>query len=377
MSRNLFILFHGRFPSEKAAALFAADTARAFSPFFSVTLVVPSRFTHIQESAHNVYGLPKEVASMHIPVIDLFSVPLLSKAAFLVSMLCYSIGVFFALMRARSGDVVISNDPLPALIATFSRAGVSYEVHDYPEHWKGFYRLLFSRVSLIIATNLWKHKALARDFPEAKEHILMERNGVDLSLFRMDRTKEESRKVLDISPVSPVVVYTGHLYDWKGTKGLADTASTMPDFQFYFIGGTPEDVARYRKEYASFPHMSFVGHVPHDQVPLWQAAADALVLPNTGTQDIGAQYTSPMKLFEYMASERPIVAARLPAIAEIVTDESAYLFTPDDSGSLAEAIRAACTTDASSRATRAREDVEAFSWNTRIKRLMRYAPFAA
>jgi glycosyltransferase involved in cell wall biosynthesis len=55
---------------------------------------------------------------------------------------------------------------------------------------------------------------------------------------------------------------------------------------------------------------------------MWQKAADALVLPNTAKEDISKYYTSPMKLFEYMASRRPIVATNIPSITEIINEEN-------------------------------------------------------
>jgi len=78
----------------------------------------------------------------------------------------------------------------------------------------------------------------------------------------------------------------------------------MPVCEFYFVGGTSATYWRYRKEYVA-ANMHFVGHVPHEEIPAWQAAADMLIIPNTAQQEISTHYTSPMKLFEYMASERP------------------------------------------------------------------------
>ena len=82
------------------------------------------------------------------------------------------------------------------------------------------------------------------------------------------------------------------------------------------------------------------GYVPYYKVSTYMSAADVLVVPNSGRYDISKYYTSPIKLFEYMASKRPIVAANLPSLREVVVDqETALLFNPDDPNSLAKAIR--------------------------------------
>lgn len=377
--RRLTILFHGRFPSEKAAALFVAENARSFCATFDVRIIVPRRFGATQQDARP-YDLPESISIVRLPVIDLFPVPILSHAAFAVSTVCFSLGsLFYLLATRRTGDVVISNDLFPALLATIAPVAVVYEVHDYPERWHALYRMLFSRAKLVIATNAWKKDALMRDFPAAASVFHLERNGVDLTAFGKVRDKAESRTALSLTGEGPLVVYTGHLYGWKGVGTLLEAATHMPDVRFYLVGGTPKDVDEHRERYAPYENITFIGHVPHEVVPLWQAAADMLVLPNTAKEEIAAHYTSPMKLFEYMASGRPIVASRLPAITEVVDETMAYLFTADDASDLARAINTVLTDPdaARLRAGAARTHVQMFSWTERAARLNRVVPFSA
>ncbi|MSU73604.1 glycosyltransferase, partial [Candidatus Kaiserbacteria bacterium] len=114
-----------------------------------------------------------------------------------------------------------------------------------------------------------------------------------------------------------------------------------------------------------------VGHVPHAMVPLWQSAADVLVLPNTGTQDISTKYTSPMKLFEYMASGRPIVASDLPSIREVLPEDSGFYCAADNPRELAAAIRKVIDgpDEARLRADRAVDLVRAYAWEARARRI--------
>jgi len=375
--RRINILFHGRFPSEKAAALFVAENARSFAKHFDVRIIVPRRFGVTKESARP-YDLQETIAIVRLPVIDLFPVPILSHVAFAVSMVCFSLGSFFYLLAtSRTTDIVISNDPLPALLATVTPAALVYEVHDYPERWHVLYRAMFCRAKLVIATNAWKKEALGRDFPTAASVFHLERNGVDLAAFGKERDIAESRKTLSLTDGVPLVVYTGHLYGWKGVNTLLEAATRMPEVRFYLVGGTPKDVDEHRNQYASYDNITFVGHVPHEVVPLWQAAADVLVLPNTAKEEIAARYTSPMKLFEYMASGRPMVASRLPAITEVVDETMVYLFTADDASDLTRAINNVLVNPDAAylRANAARAHAQAFSWTERAARLSRVAPF--
>ena len=68
--------------------------------------------------------------------------------------------------------------------------------------------------------------------------------------------------------------------------------------------------------------------------------ADVLVMPHTSTP-VSERYASPLKLFEYMAAGKAIVASRLPSLGEVLTDEvNALLVTPGDADALADELAA-------------------------------------
>src|SRR5262249_47305156 len=112
--------------------------------------------------------------------------------------------------------------------------------------------------------------------------------------------------------------------------------------------------------------------VPNSQVPLQLAAADVLVLPNSG-RFAQARTTSPLKLFEYMAARRPIVATRIPAFAGLLRHgENAWLVAPDSPEALAPGIERAL--DAPSLAERlaqqAWHDVQRYTWKRRAAEIL-------
>jgi glycosyltransferase involved in cell wall biosynthesis len=111
--------------------------------------------------------------------------------------------------------------------------------------------------------------------------------------------------------------------------------------------------------------------VPPADVAPYLKAADVLVLPNTATL-VSRTYTSPLKLFEYMAAGRPIIASDLPAFREVLRDEeNALLVPPENPEALASAaVRLIRDPELSERlARRAFDDVEAYSWAKRAERL--------
>jgi glycosyltransferase involved in cell wall biosynthesis len=117
--------------------------------------------------------------------------------------------------------------------------------------------------------------------------------------------------------------------------------------------------------------VTFTGLVEPARVPELLARADVLVLPNPASA-ISTRYTSPLKLFEYMAAGRPIVSSDLPSIREILRDNvNALLVAPGDPMALASAIDRLLRDPAlAARLARtALDEVPSYSWPRRAERL--------
>lgn len=174
----------------------------------------------------------------------------------------------------------------------------------------------------------------------------------------------------------PTATYAGHLYAWKGVDTLVAAAAFLPAARIRIVGGMPgePDQARLRAKAEALgvsARVEFVGYVPPPEVSAWLTRSDVLVLPNIDTS-VSARYTSPLKLFEYMAAGRPIVASRLPALEEVLTDGlNALLVPPGDASALASAISRLVTDPAlaAALAAQAKRDVANYSWARRAERL--------
>ena len=185
----------------------------------------------------------------------------------------------------------------------------------------------------------------------------------------------ELRSQLGLAAETFVALYVGHLYEQKGIETLTLAAAELPDVAFVLVGGWPEDARRLRARAPKNVHV--LGFVPNGEVPAYLAASDVLLLPNSARFD-AANVTSPLKLFEYMAARRPIVASAIPALDAYLQDgENALLFSPDDSGALAKAIlRVREDTSLAARLSeRALADVAAFTWDGRARSILEFAGF--
>ncbi len=363
--QRIVSVFAGRFPSGKAAAIFEDLNAESFARAGHETVVLAPRRLGRGTLPNRSYR------TVLLPTIDLTNVPLVGPVAGYIHTLVFSVSVFVWLsFRGRSDDVIISNDIVPLLVATLLHDKTMYEMHDFADRSLGMYRRLFRRATWILATNEWKQRKLVTDLGVPNEKIILERNAVDVDAFGKTDIRD-ARNALHLPVDTPIVMYTGHLYEWKGADTLARAAARMPDVSVVFVGGTTGDIARFSSSWAGVPNIRIVGHVAHDDIPLWQSAADVLVLPNSAKEEISIHYTSPMKLFEYMASQRAIVASDLPSIREILPESVGYFAKPDDAESFAVAIRQALTDPATgARAKAGRELAAHYSWQKRAERIL-------
>ena len=374
-TKRLFLIFHGRYPSEKAASLFAAKSAEAFAAHgIAVTLLVPRRFKTLDVDDRAYYELKSPFEVVYLPTIDFFPFRIFERIAFRISLLFFSYAVWTYLrLNAANGDIVYSNETLPLIAASYVVKNCVYEMHDYPGGLKMYYEFLFDHVRHVVVTNKQKMQRLEKDYPHAVPLAFYEANAVSLDEYASAPTKEEARVRLNLPQDECLVIYTGHLYSWKGVDTLARSFSFLPPNTFiYVVGGTEKDVTRMREKY---PHtnnllLKFEGHRPHEEMVLWQKAADVLVVPNTGKEKISAEDTSPMKLFEYMASGTPVVASDLPSIREIAGDGRAVLVTPDDPKALAQGVRNVLEQGGATHSKRALEWVENHTWEKRAERIL-------
>lgn len=209
-----------------------------------------------------------------------------------------------------------------------------------------------------------------------RERILVEQDGVDIESFLPHESKIDARAKLGLPSNAFIVGYTGHLYDFKGLPTLFETASQLPEILFLIVGGWADDVIRARKycETRGISNIWFVGHISQSHLRTYMYATDALVLPTSARHE-WADTTSPLKLFEYMVVNRPIIASALPNIAVILKDMcNALLVKPDSVVCLMNAIKALREKPelCAKLAAQAVKDVKYYSWSQRVERILRF-----
>lgn len=242
-------------------------------------------------------------------------------------------GLAIARAAKRWGaDVCVGRHPTACLAAALRGIPTVFETHA-PIDQAG--RLTGGLFQVLIRTSAFRGivvitEALAarfrRDYPELTNRLIVAPDGAD-PVGATEAADIRRRNLLNVG-------YTGHLYPGKGIEVVNRIAPMSPFAHFHIVGGREEDVAHWQKELEGQRNVTFYGHVPHEKVPAYLAAFDVALLPNQASvrgnagKEIGA-WTSPLKLFEYMAGRCALVASDLPVLKEVLRDgENAILCDP-------------------------------------------------
>ena len=214
--------------------------------------------------------------------------------------------------------------------------------------------------------------------------IAVAHDGVDLRHFQNALLRgAQIRDRMEIPPEITLIGYVGRFVTMEQEKGIKDllaSLSYLPDYTgsiyMAFIGGPMSHVPAYYKLIEELhldrKHFRFHDLVLVSEVPAYLAACDIVAMPFPWTPHY-AYHMSPLKLFEYMAAEKPILATRLPSVMEVLADgENAVLAEPDNPRELAHGIRRIIEDKEFSQriSVRARQDVSKYTWEKRAQKIV-------
>ena len=369
-----YFVMHARMPTEKAHGLQIAKTLEALTANGEyATLWIPRRTQKLSDDITAYYGL-----NPTFPVRR-FGVPNFLRLSSMFGPFAFwldALGFMIALSVTHCDKEGIYYTRNAEIAWLFKRHGcrVFFEAHVWPSSKRSLLKYFLRNIDGIICNS----EGTANAYRQAGlKNIHVVRNGVDLDAFLIETPAEEARALLGLPQQKKIVMYVGAFYAWKGVPFLLDTWKMYfqhnEDILLVLVGGGEKELTK-EGGYDSYRACANILLIPHEtasRIPLYLRAADVLVLPNQPLTEESSNFTSPIKLFEYMASGRPIIASDLPSIREILGDENGLLAAPKEHGALASGISSllAHRGEASQYTFRARSMVMSYSWSARADRI--------
>lgn len=302
------------------------------------------------------------------PIKRFFSIRLirLGPIGFFLETFIFFLNLLFS-KEFWQADYIFTRDEMLASPSSFLGKRTIWETHTGSYNF--FARSALKRANLIVAISQG-----LKDFYVSKgvspSKIIVAHDGVDLEDFKLSLSKDEVRKTLGLPINKKIALYAGRLDGWKGVETFLEASKNFDDsVMAVVVGGDKNQVDSLSEKY---PNVQFLGFKPYKDLPLYQKAADVLVIPNTSKDIVSRLYTSPLKVFSSMASGVPIVASDLLSVREVLNERNSVLVTSDSSQALFAGIMRVLEEApvADIMAKQALLDVSKHSWDERAKTII-------
>ncbi|MCK5017823.1 MAG: glycosyltransferase [Candidatus Peribacteraceae bacterium] len=377
---------HSRFPTEKAHGKQIAEVCSALSELgHEVTLICPRLKNNIFESAFEYYNIPDNYDVRFLHHFDgttHFWVPGILR--FAITMFFYKRALKrflslhkFDLLYARSSLL------LPQLVE--SNIPVIAELHIIPNRFLNRFVFALNKCVLVVSLTTPMRDALI-SLGVDKEKVIVEGDGVLLNRFTALENAQSIREYYGLPKNKKILGYVGSLVTRntieKGVIEILEAISVLEKQGMaicgFIVGGPKDWKLKYMKHARSLglsdENVIFADRVPVSKVSSLLHACDVLVYPAPASlHPYFMRDTSPLKMFEYLASGKEIVCADIPPLRDVVSEESVSLFSPGDSTGMASAISKVFFQDISvsdSKKKKRAELAKWYNWKNRMERII-------
>ncbi|WP_083243749.1 glycosyltransferase [Aeromonas sp. DNP9] len=192
-------------------------------------------------------------------------------------------------------------------------------VYDCMDHHAGFStnssemleqeNALLKEADLVITTA----ELLSQNISEIRENVII-RNGAEIEFFK----EKPTEKLLEKN--RPMVGYYGAIAEWFDVDLLLKTSQLLPQYDFVLIGNVTTDVSCLKNR----QNIKLLGEVPYKDLTKYLVSFDVCTIPFI-INDL-TLCTNPVKVYEYLAAGKPVVASAMP---EVVLIEDKVLIASD------------------------------------------------
>ena len=222
-------------------------------------------------------------------------------------------------------DLIYSRNRHTSFVLSLLGIKHVYEMHGIPKNQLQFFmdKIILKSNNTIVAITKSLADAIKNKFHFAKE-VIVAHDGADVIDYSLV-------KDIDVKGSYKInLAYIGSFLEGKGVDIVCEVSKLLPNIGFHIIGGSDEQIDTLKKEYQN-ENLFFYGYVKYEEVPSYLKQFDGFFLPNkkkvitANGENIG-DYTSPLKLFEYMSTNKPIFLTNLDVFKEVLDENEGFYF---------------------------------------------------
>jgi len=277
-------------------------------------------------------GYQKHDLKAFYGIDDDFEMVLLPKEVLKFGYLPYAVIALLYYFRYRP-SFIYTRDIYLSRIFCWARLDNYYEIHQL-DHNQDAFDKRFKRMFITLAANRFLKKVvcISNALKQDCERFGVHSKKLAVLHSASDMIREDALINKPHIGDRPKVIYTGSTQKGKGIEMIGALAKLHPEYDFIVIGGKKEDLGHFFSN--NLTHLPWTSP---SEVKAHLSRADICLLPNTVQK---YKFHSPLKLFDYMALGKAIVASNIVGVNEIIVDQhNGMLVTPGDISGFGAAIR--------------------------------------
>ncbi|KKT52733.1 MAG: Glycosyl transferase group 1 [Candidatus Yanofskybacteria bacterium GW2011_GWF1_44_227] len=235
----------------------------------------------------------------------------------------------YVIKHAGGGATFYSRDYAILLLLSIMGLKPIAEIHDYrSKRSKAFIGLILKNARRIIVNSEGTLELLRQHYKLNLDKVLVAPNGVDLDYFNIKLTKDEARRSLGIDSNDIIFGYVGSLEAVGNDKGVGDLIEAFNKISLsmarLLIVGGPDNLVNKYKSMVRSDNIEFAGHVEYGKIPTYLRAIDVVVIPLPNNAH--GKTTSPIKVYEFMAAGKAIVASNIDTLKSALSESGAVFY---------------------------------------------------
>ncbi len=357
-------------PSRAANSIHVMKMCQAYANNgHEVTLLAPDLNEKYEEDVKDVYKFYN--VKNNFKIVKLSAPNVKGRTLFY----CLSILKYLVFNKV---DLVYGRYILGCYIATLLGIKTMFESHTPIFEENKLSKWFFNKIiksknfkKFIVISEALKEKYLEKNYLD-KNKIYVAHDGADEVVDFDSKIKLLGKKEINVA-------YIGHLYKGKGMEVIEKLSLSLQNVAFHIVGGTNTDI-KYWKEKIKNENVYFYGFVNQQEIKNYVNSVDICLLPNQkiilthgneSKMNI-SEYTSPLKMFEYMAARKAIVSSDLTVLREVLNENNSILVDYNNIKEWENAVeKLQDLTFREKISQQAYEDfISKYSWNIRAKNII-------